>query len=128
MNRNLSNSDIFDIFFSRDLYLGDLPIDIFQTQDDYLILVDVPGIEPADISVTVPGNCIRIEAQRKSKFHLESRFKAERKYGELVRVINVDWNIKQEDITATIANGVLEIRVKISNNPAPDVKVEVKTG
>jgi HSP20 family protein len=85
--------------------------DVRETDDAYLIEVDVPGIRREDISVEVHGNDLVIAGESKEierEGWLRSRT---RRIGRFQYVTTLPSNIDADNISADLANGVLTVRV-----------------
>jgi HSP20 family protein len=79
------------------------PVDIYENQDELLILVDVPGATAQDIGVRLEKNLIAISAKRPATTE-GSAFTYERSF-------MVPNTIDGERITADVKAGVLEIHM-----------------
>ena len=103
--------------------------DIVETEDALLVKVEVPGVAPSGLSVSVlGGNLIlqgdkaRPDAEPGSKFHL-----AERSFGRFRRVINLGVPVNTHRAEAELHDGLLRIRFpKVPNRRGEEVAIEVK--
>jgi HSP20 family protein len=41
-----------------------MPIDVYRHGDNYVVHVDMPGIDPASIEITVEKNLLTVKAER----------------------------------------------------------------
>ena len=87
--------------------------DIAATDKEYLISVELPGIEEKDIEVEVHEDVLSIKAQREdeSKDEKKSYYRVERHYGMFQRMLHLPEDADAESITANYKNGVLDIKV-----------------
>jgi HSP20 family protein len=104
--------------------------DIVETEDALLVKVEVPGVAPSGLTVSVlGGNLIlqgdkaRPEPDTRSKFHL-----AERAFGRFRRVINLGVPVNTHRAEAELQDGLLRVRFpKVPNRRGEEVAIEVKT-
>lgn len=84
--------------------------DVRETENEYLVSADLPGVNKEDISLNYNNNNLIISAKR-SEFHDESKdsyIRKERSYGEFSRSFHLD-NVNKEGIRAKFENGELKI-------------------
>lgn len=98
-------------------------------QDDQLVIrADLPGLDPADVETSVRGNQLTIKAARRrnrdGKRRKAHHLHREIAYGAFRRQLRLPEGVKEEGITATYTNGVLEITMPISGEPRQHVPVE----
>ncbi|WP_018661353.1 Hsp20/alpha crystallin family protein [Heyndrickxia acidiproducens] len=99
--------------------------DITEKDDAYYVEADLPGFSKEDITIDVNNNYLTIRAKRdqveESKDEKGKMIRQERRYGEFVRQFYVD-NIKEDEISATLDNGVLKINIPKKAKEAPSGK------
>ena len=88
-------------------------IDIFDTNEEFIITADLPGVKKENIKLKATSNMIYIEAQVKREQELERKvaMRIERYYTGYRRVIRLPEEVIPEKVKAKYNNGVLEIRV-----------------
>ena len=88
-------------------------VDIREEADRFLILADLPGIDPAEVEVLMDKGILSIKGERKSEVAEQSeRFsRIERRYGSFHRRFALPDTADAEGITAHGRNGVLEIAI-----------------
>jgi HSP20 family protein len=81
-----------------------------------IVHADLPGIEAKDVSISVVGNQLTIEGERKQEEKKEEKdyFYRELSYGKFSRTMTLPEGIDANQVKASYKNGVLEITV-----PAP---------
>lgn len=86
-------------------------VDIKTEDKQYLIYVDVPGVEPDDIEVSVEQNALIIKGDRHTeKEEKEGEWtRTERFSGSFFRQFTLPANADSDKIDAHTKNGVLEI-------------------
>lgn len=88
-------------------------IEEYQKDDLFVVRAEIPGVDPAkDISITTEDGVLRLGAIRLEETK-EDETRTEFRYGTFHRSITLPLGYKEETITATYANGVLEITMKV---------------
>ncbi|MGO4493299.1 Hsp20/alpha crystallin family protein [Arthrobacter sp. 2YAF22_2] len=105
-------------FLDGDLTMGStIKVEQFQDGSTLVVRAEVPGIDPErDVDVSVSDGMLHIKAEREEKSEHKSKtgYRSEFRYGSFVRSIALPPGAKEEDITASYKDGVLEVRA-----PAP---------
>lgn len=87
-------------------------IDVRELPDEYLVLADLPGVEPSAVAVTTNGDTVTIIGSRHDRLHAGSvPFRLERPTGKLRRSVLLPGPHDRTQICTKIRDGVLEIRV-----------------
>jgi HSP20 family protein len=130
-------SDLFDRFFGP----GERERSVWGTQGwapaieskvdngNLIIKADLPGIDPKEVSISVLGNQLTIEGERKQEEKKEEKdyFYQEVSYGKFSRTITLPEGVNADQVKANYKNGVLEISVPAPKQLASKkVQVEVK--
>jgi HSP20 family protein len=115
-------------------------IDVSETDKEIEITAELPGLERNDVEITVDNDVLTIRGEKKieadqpgkdaSKAGNENRDNknyhvTERSYGVFLRVLQLPASIDPSKVEATMAKGVL--RIKIPKPARPEAKkIEVK--
>jgi HSP20 family protein len=106
--------DLFGRFFGRAEApaSGWLPrMETYRRENDYVIRIDLPGVDPKDVSVHAEGQVLTISGERKSEDkNTEYR---ETFYGKFERAVTLPQGVETDKIAANYQNGVLEVRVPL---------------
>ena len=88
-------------------------VDIREEKDAFVLHADIPGVEPADIEITMENGVLTIKGERRvEKQSEEDSFKrVERAYGVFYRRFSLPETANADAITASGNNGVLEVRI-----------------
>ncbi len=88
-------------------------MDVIEGPESILILVDVPGISPEQLDVSVAGNLLTVQGVHPSPILAadESLARQERLHGQFKRSIPLPASVNAESISAECALGVLRIRI-----------------
>ena len=96
-------------------------LDVWETENEIVYAVDLPGITEDDISVELDDGALTIGASRE-RTHEESEdrfYRFERRYGTFSRTVGVPQGVSESDISADYKDGVLEVHVKKPEQPKP---------
>jgi HSP20 family protein len=97
--------------------------------DKFIVRVDLPGIDPANIDVKVVGGTLTIKGSRKEKAETSKQdyLRREIRYGSFERSISLPDGVKAEDLKASYRNGVLELTALMPKESAPkEVKIDIE--
>jgi len=104
-------------------------IDVAETKDDIIVEVEVPGMNPKDIDISLTDGRLIIRGEKKQakeekevEHHL-----VERSYGSFARMIELPAKVQSEKIEASYNNWVLKIALTKSEEAkkeAMKIKVE----
>jgi len=84
--------------------------DIVATAEEYRVLVDLPGVDPEDVSITVDGEMLTISGARAPVPEGDAH-RLQRQTGRFVRRLRLGNPISAEAIEATLEQGVLELKI-----------------
>ncbi len=124
-NRNALDknfSDIMDEFFNdvvNDRRGNFVPsIDISETENQFLITAELPGMNKDDITISLENGRLAISGER--SFENEEKGKTfhrvETKYGSFERSFQLPDNVDEQSISATYENGLLNINIDKSED------------
>jgi HSP20 family protein len=105
------------------------PMDIVERKDAYLVAVDLPGVHPDDIEVTLENNLLTIQGQRhRGEDSAEQRLhRVERLSGGFRRSVTLPTTVKSDAIQAIFTDGVLELLVPKADEAKPK-KISIAAG
>lgn len=86
------------------------PTDIYETEDDYIVLVEVAGMTEDDFAVSIEGNILTISGVRNTPIEGRRAFhQMEILFGDFVTQIELPASIEPEKTEAIYNNGFLKI-------------------
>lgn len=89
-------------------------VECFTRGDRYIVRVDLPGVSPRDVEVTLQGNRLTIKGERKpSQASGDNYVYRETWAGAFERTVTVPEGIAPGDVRATYSNGVLEVSMPL---------------
>jgi HSP20 family protein len=88
-------------------------VDIHEEKDRFVVLADVPGVEPKDIDITAEKGVLTIRGERRSeKRDTDTGYeRVERVSGAFLRRFTLPEGANTESIKAKQTNGVLEVTI-----------------
>ena len=88
-------------------------VDIKEEKDSFVIVADIPGVDPKDIEVHMENGMLTIKGEKESekKEEREGYKRVERSFGSFYRRFSLPDTADAEKITAKSNNGVLEVRI-----------------
>ncbi|GGX66071.1 hypothetical protein GCM10007385_39090 [Tateyamaria omphalii] len=101
-----------------------LAVDVAETDTGLEISADVPGVDEADLDVSVHGDTLVIKGQKgadREEKHKDYHL-VERSYGRFRRHIPLGFVPEEGAVKAEFANGVLKLQIDRPENAPPGVQ------
>ena len=103
-----------------------MPMDLYRAGDHYVLHVDLPGIDPGSVDVSVEDNTLTIRAQRTARTDADAQWHLrERATGTYVRQLTMGRGLALDAITASFADGVLTLTIPVAEEAKPR-RIEVQ--
>ncbi len=105
-------------------------VDIFSTNQDVIVEVEIPGVRFKDIDVTIFENTLNIKADKYECFEEKNinYVCMERTYGKVFRAIEIPVPVNTKHIDASYINGILRITIPIvEDKRGKPRRVSIKT-
>ena len=96
-----------------------MPIDLFRSGDHYVLLCDLPGVDPGSVDVGVDGRVLTIRAQRSTRGEDVEWLTQERPTGTFVRQLTLGPGLDVEHIEAAYNDGVLSLTLPVAEQAKP---------
>jgi HSP20 family protein len=104
-----------------------MPMDAYRDDDRMVVCLDLPGIDPGSLDVTVDGNVLTVTAQRYWRpAETQHVIAAERPTGRFQRQIQLSRGLDTDNVQARYDNGVLTVTIPIADAAKPR-KVEISS-
>ena len=96
-------------------------VDIHEEQDKFVVRADLPGVAPADISITAENHVLTLRGQRTfaRSENQKGYERLERVEGSFLRRFTLPNNVQDDQIKARHINGVLEVTIPKVPTPEP---------
>jgi HSP20 family protein len=103
-------------------------VNIWASDQDVIIRVEIPGVDPADLDITLAENVFKLTGTRKPKelkpgevFHRQ-----ERTSGEFTRTFRLPYAVDAAKVDANCEKGILRIRLPRAEADKPK-KIAIKS-
>lgn len=127
----------FERFFDEDM-LGFVPavkrpvepaMDMYHTDKELVVELQVPKMDPKDIKVTVEDGVLKVEGGTQSDKEETGKeyFRREIRRGHFMRILSLPVSVKEDEAKAAYEHGTLRITLpKVEVKQAKAIEVEVK--
>jgi HSP20 family protein len=88
-------------------------VDIYETENELVIKVDLPDVNEKDLDIRVENNMLTIQGERKfeEKTSRDNYLRVERAYGSFSRSFSLPNTVDTDAIHAEYKNGVLTVQM-----------------
>ena len=134
MQRNINKlfDDFSAIKWFDDLGVKDSDVfspksDIVESNDKYIIHIDLPGLRKNDVTLTYKDNCLTISGERKQESERKTSeyVRHELQFGKFYRSYTLPNVGSLEDIKATMRDGILTITApKSEDKKTKEIKIQ----
>ncbi|MBL0714247.1 MAG: Hsp20/alpha crystallin family protein [Desulfosarcina sp.] len=104
-------------------------MDISETQNNFVVKAELPGLEAEDLNVSISGEILTIkgEKNKEEEEQDEHHHYVERYYGSFQRSFQLPSGVQGDNVEATFEKGVLKVTLpKVAEAQKMEVKVKVK--
>lgn len=102
-----------DRLFGQSMSVWSPPVDVQETNDGIHVNVELPGLKPEDVELTVENGILTISGEKKDAYEGKAnggvRRIYERRYGRFERSFTLPRGVDAEKVSANFENGVLRI-------------------
>jgi HSP20 family protein len=104
-------------------------MDLVETQDDFVLRADLPGLTESDVNIELEDNVLTVSGERKAEHEerKEGYYRVERASGVFSRSLTLPEGVNPEAVKASFENGVLEVRIPKPEQRKPR-KVAISVG
>jgi HSP20 family protein len=97
-----------------------MPMDAYQSGDEFVVAFDLPGVDPAAIDLDVERNVLTVRAERRPVTGEQVEMQvAERPLGAFSRQLFLGDTLDTEHIAASYEAGVLTLRIPVAEKAKP---------
>lgn len=116
---------LFSTFAGNARQSSGMPMDLFRTGDHYVLSMDLPGVDPGTIDVSVEDRTLTVRAERTQRSDDGAQWLVrERPTGTFARQLAVGRGLATDNISASYSDGVLSLTIPVSEEAKPR-KIEV---
>ena len=130
----MDHGQLFDRFFQdvwggrseETLAMTSGAMDVVEMEDALRISVEVPGIDPAELEVSLTGRVLTLSAEKRDEHveESENRTYSERRFGTFRRSIKLPCDVDPGGVQAQHKHGVVTVTLKKSDAVRPK-RIEV---
>lgn len=105
-----------------------MPLDAYRDGERFFVTIDLPGVDPASIDVSVEKNVLTVSAERRIvRGEGQEWVVAERRPGTFTRQLFLGDTLDTDAIAARYEHGVLTLEIPVAEKAKPR-KVQVNVG
>lgn len=96
-------------------------LDVHESEDGYTLHVELPGVSPDDVEITLEENVLTISGERSfyDEVSTEDFRRVERRFGRFHRSVRLPDRVAGDSVTARYADGMLTITVPKAEEAKP---------
>ena len=107
-------------FFGGTRGMRSIPMEAYRRGDQFFIHLDLPGVVPDDVDLTLERNVVTIRAERRSpRQEGDEVLIDERPQGTFTRQLFLGENLDSERLNASYDMGVLTITIPVAEQAKP---------
>ncbi len=90
-----------------------MPIDVYQTDKEYVVKASLPGVKSEDLDVSIVGETLTIKAQSQEEKNVneEDWLLRETHYRSFARTIILPGEVQTDKVEADLENGILTLKL-----------------
>lgn len=104
-------------------------MDMYEEEGQLVIKAEMPGIGKKDLDISLEEDVLTIKAEKKEEVEEGEKgtkdYTRERRFGKYIRYMTLPARVDAENVTATLKNGLLEIKLPKAEEPETK-KIEIK--
>ncbi len=102
------------------------PVEIFETDSEMVLIVEIPGIQKKDIHISFENGQLSISGERQAPEESRNYHRNERFYGSFERTFQFPGSVDGDKISANLKDGVLRVSIpKKEEAKARQIQVSV---
>jgi len=97
-----------------------MPMDLVRTGDEFVVSIDLPGVDPASIDIDAEEHTLTIRATRNTQaVEGQQWLVRERPTGTFARQLTLGSGLALDQVGADYADGVLTLRIPVAEAAKP---------
>lgn len=125
MDRLVEESFVRPGWINRRERMDRLPVDVYSTAEELVIVASVPGAEPEDVDISIEGDNLHIKVEYKPPLENVDYVFQERFYGTFERTLTLNIPVQADKAEAAFEKGVLTLTVPKAEEVKPKI-IKVK--
>lgn len=103
------------------------PLDVYTTDEDIVILMSVPGVQPDNVELTIEGDTVTLKGEIPAPLENVDYVVQERASGPFRRVVTLNVPVEADKAEAAFKDGVLTLTIPKAEETRPRT-IKVSTG
>jgi len=103
-----------------------LPLDVYSTSEEIVVLASLPGVNPADVEITIEGDALVIKGEIPEPPENVDYVLRERRFGPFSRTLTLNVPVQADKAEATFKEGLLTLSIPKAEEIKPRT-ITVKT-
>jgi len=102
-------------------------VNVWRGENEAVVTAEIPGVDPKDLAVTVTGDVLTIEGERRADSigADDTLHRCERGCGKFSKAVRLPYEIENDAAKAKVANGILRMTLARKESSKPR-KIEVQ--
>ena len=125
MDRLVEESFVRPSWINRRERMDRLPVDVYSTAEELVIIASVPGAEPEDVDISIERDNLHIKVEYKPPLENVDYVFQERLYGTFERTLTLNIPVQTDKAEAVFEKGVLTLTVPKAEEIKPKI-IKVK--
>jgi HSP20 family protein len=116
-----------DTWLPRNLFHDSFKIDVKETDKEYVVEADLPGVKKEDIRLELDDGrlSISVEHEESKEEKLANYLHRERRYGSMQRSVYLA-DVRQDNVAAKFEGGVLTVSVPKADRPDKNRAIDIQ--
>lgn len=96
-------------------------LNLWASPEEAVLVAEIPGVDPKDVDVSVSGDVVTLEGERKEDASVpaESYHRRERETGKFMRSVRLPYEVEADKVQARIEHGVLRVTLPRKESTKP---------
>lgn len=99
---------------------------IIEEKGEVTVTLDMPGVKKENLSISIENSELRVTGKRDGEDTSGTYLVRERRYGDFSNSFTLDDTIDQNNVEASLENGLLTIKLHLKEEVKPK-RIEIKT-
>lgn len=102
--------------------------DVYETDDEVVVQMAVPGIKPEDINIQISGDTVTVsgETREDKEDKRKNYYQRQLRYGSFSQSVVIPTSVKADNADASFKNGILKLTLPKSEEVKPKtIKVKI---
>ena len=97
------------------------PVDMYETKNEVVVAVELPGLNEKDIRVSITGDLLTIQGERQwsDEAREAGHYRQERWFGKFERTLSLPIPVEAGQVKATYRDGVLTVKLPKTEGVKP---------